>query len=116
MTPPHATNPYDNVVTALQERVFCSCYPQVGGDDLFMRRRLLTVFVAAVLLAASQPQTSHAQPFPKSERQKATEAGKAAADKATDEAYKATMKRTPDVKKPIDPWGGIRAPEDSNNK
>ena len=70
-------------------------------------------FAASVVLLALLTQTSYAQPFPESERQKAQEERKKADEKANDEAYKATMKRLPNSDKKVDPWGGVRAPSPS---
>jgi len=67
-------------------------------------------FAASLIIAALLTPASHAQPFPESERQKAEEANKKAEQKATDEAYKATLKRTQNVKKTVDPWGNFRTP------
>ena len=62
-------------------------------------RHLARSFVASLVIAALLTPASHAQAFPKSERQKAAEARKKAEEKTTDDAYKATLKRTHDVKK-----------------
>ncbi len=37
-------------------------------------------------------------------------------EKATDEAYKSAMKRTPVVKQKADPWGSVRTPSANGNK
>ena len=79
-------------------------------------RHLARSFAASLLIAALLTPASHAQPFPEFERQKAEEARKKAEEKATDEAYKATMKHTHDVKKTPDPWGNLRAPPAGSNK
>jgi hypothetical protein len=67
-------------------------------------------FGLAVLFLLPLAQPSYAQPFPESSRQKAEEERKKQETKGTDEAYKALMKRMPDVKKEVDPWGNLRAP------
>jgi len=72
--------------------------------------------VAALLTAALLTEASHAQPFPESDRQKAAEARKKDYEKATDEAYKATIKRTQDVNKTADPWGNLRTPATGGGK
>jgi hypothetical protein len=64
----------------------------------------------ATAISALLTQASYAQPFPESSRQKAQEEQKKADTKATEEAYKAYMKRTPNIDKKVDPWGGLRAP------
>ena len=66
--------------------------------------------VAAVLLM--QPPNAHAQQRPpvpqQSEQEKAKMQKKAASRKEIDEAYKATIKRIPDVKQSVDPWSTMR--------
>jgi hypothetical protein len=79
-----------------------------------MRRRSVfaetkTLAVASAIFALLIP-LCHAQPFPESSRQKIQKEQKKANDKATDEAYKAYMKRTPNADKKVDPWGSMRAP------
>jgi hypothetical protein len=69
-----------------------------------------TEFAIAAAMSALLTQASYAQPFPESSRQKAQEEQKKADAKTTDEAYKAYMKRTPNIDKKVDPWGGLRAP------
>jgi hypothetical protein len=69
-----------------------------------------------VVLLALLTQPSYAQPFPESNRQKAQEERKKADEKATDEAYKALIKRLPDSNKKVDPWGGLRAPSATPGK
>jgi hypothetical protein len=84
-----------------------------------MMRNLVRKFAVSVLLTAFLTQSSYAQPFPESDRQKAAEAHKRAADEATDEAYKAMMKNVPNVpntNKKVDPWGSVRAPSVNSNK
>jgi len=65
---------------------------------------------ASLVIAALLTPAAHAQPFPESERQKAKEEQKKADEKATDEAYKDTMKRSQGAGKTVDPWGNLRAP------
>ena len=69
-----------------------------------------TILFLCIALSALFTQRSYAQPFPESSRQKAEEERKKQETKGTDEAYKALMKRTPDAKKDVDPWGNLRAP------
>jgi len=45
----------------------------------------------------------------RSSRQKAEEERKQEDQKASDEAYKAMIKRTPSSSKKFDPWGNLRA-------
>jgi hypothetical protein len=80
-------------------------------------RHLARSLAASLLLAALLIPAAHAQPFPESGRQQAEEARKKEQEKATDEAYKATLKHTRSVKKPVDPWANLRAsPDGSSNK
>ncbi len=73
-------------------------------------RVVTSKLAASMILMALLMQSSYAQPFPESERQKAAEARKKAEETATDEAYKSMMKRTPNTDKKVDPWGSMRAP------
>jgi hypothetical protein len=84
--------------------------------DLVRKFAASLVLSALLILSASLTQSSYAQPFPESERQKAEEARKKADEKATDEAYKALMKHTPDANKKVDPWGGLRTPSATPGK
>ena len=77
---------------------------------------LVRKFAVSVVLTAFLTQSSYAQPFLESDRQKAAEARKKADEKATDEAYKATMKNAPNTNKKVDPWGSLRAPSVSPDK
>jgi hypothetical protein len=80
-------------------------------------RHLARSFAALLVFAVLLTPAAHAQPFPESGRQKAEEANKKEQEKATDEAYKATLKHTRGVKKPLDPWANLRtSPDGSNNK
>jgi hypothetical protein len=77
---------------------------------------LVRIFALFVALSALLTQPSYAQPFPESERQKAEEARKKADEKATDQAYKAVTKHTPNANKKVDPWGSLRTPSPSSGK
>jgi hypothetical protein len=79
-------------------------------------RNLVRKFAVSVVLTAFLTQSSYAQPFPESARQKAEEARKKAEQNATDEAYKAMMKNAPKTDKKVDPWGSLRAPSVSPDK
>ena len=78
----------------------------------------------ALTISALLTQVSYAQrglggapgQVPESSSQKAEEAKQRAEQKATDDAYKATLKRFPASNKPVDPWGGIRTPAASGSK
>ena len=73
-------------------------------------RTLAGIFAAFVVVSAWPAQPCHAQQFPESDRQKAAEASRKADEKATDEAYKFTMKHTGNPGTKADPWGGLRTP------
>jgi ribosomal protein L9 len=79
-------------------------------------RLLARSFAASFLIAALLTPAAHAQPFPESARQKAEEARKKADEKATDEAYRAELKRTQGVKKTVDPWANLRTSSPEGNK
>ena len=74
------------------------------------RAPFVIAVVAAVLLI--QPPSAHAQQrsqaSQQSEQEKTKMQEKALSRKETDEAYKSTMKRIPDVKQSIDPWSSMR--------
>ncbi len=71
---------------------------------------------ATILIVTLLARPSYAQPFPESDRQKGAEALKKAEEKATDQAYRAAMKRAPNATKKIDPWGSIRTPSENSDK
>ena len=75
------------------------------------RRAPFVIAVVAALLLM-QPPDAHAQQrsqtSQQSEKEKAKMQEKAAAQKEVDEAYKATIKRIPDVKQSVDPWSSMR--------
>jgi multidrug efflux pump subunit AcrB len=79
-------------------------------------RHLARSLAVSLVIAAFLTPALHAQPFPKSERQKAEEARKKADETATDEAYKAEVKRTQGVKKKADPWANLRTSGPGDNK
>jgi hypothetical protein len=101
-------------------KTISNIFPDVLGDLPERSSRemndLVRKFAVSVVLSALLTQASYAQPFPESERQKAEEARKKADEKATDEAYKSLMKRTPNADKKVDPWGGLRAPTTNPGK
>jgi hypothetical protein len=66
-------------------------------------------FAACSVLLALLSQQSYAQVLPESARQKAEEERKKEDQKASDEAYKAMIKRTPSSGKKFDPWESLRA-------
>ncbi len=78
----------------------------------------MKTLAASFVIAALLIQTSYAQNLPEFDRQKAQEAQQKAYEKATDEAYKATLKRTQDVNayQKVDPWGNLRTPSAGGNK
>jgi hypothetical protein len=74
------------------------------------KKAALASAIAMLLTQMAAPPPCRAQPFPESSRQKLQEEQRKANDKATEEAYKSYMKRTPSVEKKVDPWGSLRAP------
>ncbi len=77
-------------------------------------RRVLRLFSIAMVAAALLTQVpAHAQhssaPAGPSEKEKAKARDKQINEKETDEAYKSTLKRIPDAKQNVDPWGNLRA-------
>jgi hypothetical protein len=86
-------------------------------QDGSMMSDLVRIGAAVLLISALLTPACHAQEnFPKSDRQKAEEARKKADEKANDEAYKATIKRTGDTHRTVDPWGNLRGPAANGNK
>jgi hypothetical protein len=76
-----------------------------------MRRTLIFMAVIAAVLLKQMPYL-HAQhsspPAGLSEKEKAKLQEKRAFEKDTDEAYKSTLRKIPDVKQKVDPWGSMR--------
>ena len=75
------------------------------------RAPFVIAVVAAVLLM--QPPSAHAQqrtaPVPQQrEQEQAEKQEKATSRKEIDEAYKAAIKRIPEVKQSVDPWSNVR--------
>ena len=73
------------------------------------RAPFVLAVVAAVLLM--QPPNAHAQqrpPVPQQSEQEKAKMQEKAASRKIDEAYKATIKRIPDVKQSVDPWSTMR--------
>jgi len=79
---------------------------------------LIRTFAAALVISALLTQVCYAQEeLPMSDRQKAEIARKKAEEKANDEAYKAMLKHTRDVKPPkADPWANVRPPPAGGGK
>ena len=77
-----------------------------------MRRTLIFMAVIAAVLLMQMPYL-HAQhsspPAGLSEKEKAKLQEKRAFEKDTDEAYKSTLRKIPDVKQKVDPWGSMRS-------
>jgi len=93
-------------------------YPTSGGhlrsSAMESGRALFVIAVVAAVLLM-QPPSAHAQqqqsvaPVPQvREQEQAEKQEKAASRKETDEAYKATIKRIPEVKQSVDPWSNMR--------
>lgn len=78
-------------------------------------RHILRKCTAALVLSALLTAASYAQNLPESDRQKAETEKKKADERATDEAYKSTIKRIPDAGQKPDPWGNMRAPAAKGN-
>jgi len=76
-----------------------------------MRRTLIFMAVIAAVLLMQTPYL-HAQhgspPAGLSEKEKAKLQEKRAFEKDTDEAYKSTLRKIPDAKQKVDPWGSMR--------
>jgi hypothetical protein len=79
-------------------------------------RYLARKLSAVVVISAMLTQACYAQAPPPSDSQKAEASKRKLDEKATDEAYRATLKRFPAVDRKVDPWGGLRTPSDSGNK
>jgi len=78
---------------------------------------LVRTFAAPLVISALLTQASYAQEeFPMSDRQKAEIARKKAEEKANDEAYKAMLKHTQQVKPKADPWANVRPPPAGGGK
>ena len=91
--------------------LFC----RLVGDGMtthWVRNLIAALAILALLAANCYAQNRPVQP---SELQKADAAKKKADERATDEAYKATIKRTPDAPK-LDPWGLVRTPPTTSGK
>jgi hypothetical protein len=81
-----------------------------------IKRLSMRAFLAAMIAATVLTQSAYAQQHgPPSkpqltDEQKAKIQDKRSFEKDTDEAYKSTLKKMPDVKQNVDPWGNLRAP------
>ena len=75
-------------------------------------RALLAAMIAATVLTSSAFAQQHGpQMKPQlTDEQKSKIQDKRAFEKDTDEAYKATLKKIPEAKQNVDPWGNLRAP------
>ena len=82
------------------------------GDGIkgTMRVALLVLGIFAMLMLPAQAQQHRSGPEGPSPKEKAAQAAKAADRKATDDAYQAAIKRTPDSTQKVDPWATVRAP------
>lgn len=79
-------------------------------------RVLLSAMIAATFLTSSAFAQQHGpQMKPQlTDEQKSQIQDKRAFEKDTDEAYKSTLKKIPEVKQNVDPWGNLRAPADQS--
>src|ERR1035441_7037338 len=79
------------------------------------RKMQVRIFIAAIVTSAFLTQVSYAQhaspPGPTiSPKEKARLEEKRTFEKDTDEAYKSTLKKIPEGKQNVDPWGTLRTP------
>jgi len=83
-----------------------------GHTDMkfFMRVLIAALIAATVLPPAAYAQQPRSPPVPMSDEQKARIREKETYQKDTDAAYKSTLKRIPDAKQNVDPWGNLRTP------
>ncbi len=79
-------------------------------------RAFLAAMIAAMVLTQSAFAQQHGPPQKPqlTDEQKARIQDKQSFEKDTDEAYKSTLKKMPDAKQNIDPWGNLRAPADGS--
>jgi hypothetical protein len=78
-------------------------------DQTFNTRALAALVAAALLMQAPCAHAQHSSaPAGPSEKEKAKARDKQIYEKETDEAYRSTLKRLPDVKQNVDPWGNVR--------
>ena len=84
--------------------------PTVQRDE--KNRRALRPFSIAVAVLLMQTPYAYAQhasaPAGPSEKEKAKAQEKRAFEKDTDEAYKSTLRKIPEAKQKVDPWGSMR--------
>jgi hypothetical protein len=81
----------------------------------------IRTIIAAAVISATLTQVSRAQlvaptAVPPSDDDKMDYIKKQKDEKATDEAYKAAMKRLRNDDQKADPWGGIRTPSANGSK
>jgi hypothetical protein len=81
----------------------------------------IRTIIAAAVISAALTQVSRAQivaptAVPPSDDDKMDYIKKQKDEKATDEAYKAAMKRLRNDDQKVDPWGGIRTPSANGSK
>jgi ribosomal protein L9 len=81
-----------------------------------MRIFAVAMVISALLTPASYAQMGTPEAPPLTDDEKAEIAKKKAEEKATDAAYKSTLKRLPEIHQRVDPWGGIRTPSASGGK
>jgi hypothetical protein len=75
-------------------------------------RALLAAMIAATVFAQCAFAQQHGPPtkLQLTDEQKAKIQDKRAFEKDTDEAYQSTLKKIPESKQNVDPWGNLRAP------
>jgi len=81
-----------------------------------MRSLLLVPAILVLLMQGAYAQQHRSSPEGPSPKEKAAAAAKEAERKATDEAYQAAIKQTPDSTQKVDPWGSIRTPSAAPQK
>jgi hypothetical protein len=79
-------------------------------------RAFIAAMIATMVLTPSAFAQQHGPPSKPqlTDEQKARIQDKQSFEKDTDEAYKSTLKKMPDAKQNIDPWGNLRAPADQS--
>jgi len=81
-----------------------------------MRAFLAAMIAATVLTPSAFAQQQHGPPQKPqlTDEQKAKIQEKRSFEKDTDEAYQSTLKKIPESKQNVDPWGNLRAPADGS--
>jgi hypothetical protein len=109
-TPPyHHRPPFQLGPDKTPDRKRFAVVPHDGKTRRAPRLFSMVMVAAALLVLAPYAHAQHASPpAGPSEKQKAKALEKQTEVKETDEAYKSTLKRIPDAKQNVDPWGNMR--------